>query len=137
MGRMVGGSTAVNGGTCFRTPSAVLDRWCEEMCTDEFSRDAMRPYFERVEHVLQTQPASRQHIGKISDVFQRGCDALGWSHFAIVRNAPGWSNYVLLMLFLVAFPLFTRWRKSAFETRRWSESSLAGDDDGGDDGEDD
>ncbi|MDQ5914845.1 MAG: hypothetical protein QG584_729 [Pseudomonadota bacterium] len=42
----------------------------------------------------------------------------------IARNAPGWSNYVLLMIFLVVFPLFTRWRRSAFETRRWSESSL-------------
>lgn len=89
MGRLVGGSTAVNGGTCFRTPSAVLDRWCEELGTDEFARERMRPYFERVEQVLQTQPASRQHIGSIADVFQRGCDALGWSHFAIVRNAPG------------------------------------------------
>ncbi|MBI2306061.1 MAG: DUF4178 domain-containing protein [Rhodocyclales bacterium] len=52
----------------------------------------------------------------------------------VVRNAPGWSNYVLLMIFLVAFPLFTRWRNAAFETQRWSESSLAGDE--GDDGED-
>jgi choline dehydrogenase-like flavoprotein len=49
----------------------------------------MRPHFERVESILQTQPASRQHIGRIANVFERGCDALGWSHFAIVRNAPG------------------------------------------------
>jgi choline dehydrogenase-like flavoprotein len=89
MGRLVGGSTAVNGGTCFRTPSAVLDRWCEELGTDEFSRERMRPWFERVEQVLGVQPASKQHIGRIADVFQRGCDALGWSHFAVVRNAPG------------------------------------------------
>jgi choline dehydrogenase-like flavoprotein len=89
MGRLVGGSTAINGGTCFRTPAPVLDRWCEDMRTDEFTRDAMAPYFARVEEVLEVQPASRQHIGKISDVFARGCDALGWSHFAVVRNAPG------------------------------------------------
>ena len=89
MGRLVGGSTAVNGGTCFRTPNAVLDRWCEELGTDELSRERMSPYFDRVEHVLQVQPAARQHIGRIADVFQRGCDALGWSHFALQRNAPG------------------------------------------------
>lgn len=89
MGRVVGGSTAVNGGTCFRTPPWVLDRWCEEIGTDEFERDKMRPAFERVESILQTAPAQRQHIGRIADVFARGCDALGWSHFAIVRNAPG------------------------------------------------
>ena len=37
MGRLVGGSTAINGGTCFRTPAWVLERWCEEIGTDEFS----------------------------------------------------------------------------------------------------
>jgi ribosomal protein S27E len=51
----------------------------------------------------------------------------------IARNAPGWSNYVLVMIFLAAFPLFSRWRRSAFETRRWSESSLFADDSSGDD----
>src|SRR5579872_4596733 len=28
VGRMVGGSTAINGGTCIRTPDSVLTRWC-------------------------------------------------------------------------------------------------------------
>ncbi len=32
-GDLVGGSTAVNGGTCFRTPPWILDRWCEELGT--------------------------------------------------------------------------------------------------------
>ena len=49
VGRMVGGSTAVNGGTAFRTPSWVLDRWCEEMGTDAFEPSRMAPYFEQVE----------------------------------------------------------------------------------------
>ena len=51
----------------------------------------------------------------------------------IVRNAPGWSNYVLVMIFLAAFPLFSRWRRNAFETSRWNESGLAADDSSGDD----
>ncbi len=89
MGRLVGGSTAVNGGTSFRTPRWVLDRWCEEMRTDEFTPARMEPYFRRVESILQVEPAKRQFVGKIADVFERGCDALGWSHFAIPRNAPG------------------------------------------------
>jgi hypothetical protein len=46
----------------------------------------------------------------------------------IVRNPVGWSNYALVMLFLGAFPLFTRWRRGAFEARRWSESDIVGDD---------
>jgi choline dehydrogenase-like flavoprotein len=89
MGRLVGGSTAINGGTSFRTPSWVMDRWCEEMRTDDFTPDRMQPHFEKVERILQVEPAKRQFVGKIADIFERGCDALGWSHFTIPRNAPG------------------------------------------------
>jgi choline dehydrogenase-like flavoprotein len=89
MGRLVGGSTAINGGTCLRAPPWVLDRWCEETQCDDFGPDAMRPYFERVERVLDVQPAERSRIGPIGEVMARGCDALGWSHFVMPRNAPG------------------------------------------------
>jgi len=88
-GRMVGGSTAINGGTSFRTPPWVLDRWCEELGTDEFLASRMTPYFERVEAHLQVGPSSRRHVGPIADVFQRGCDALHWKHGYLLRNAPG------------------------------------------------
>jgi hypothetical protein len=43
----------------------------------------------------------------------------------VVRNPAGWSNFVLLLIFLAVFPLLSRWRRSAFEARRWSESDLA------------
>lgn len=89
IGRLVGGSTAVNGGTCFRTPPWVLDRWCEELNTDEFADENMARYFERVEEVLQVAPSPRSVVGPIQDVISRGCERLGWSHFAIRRNAPG------------------------------------------------
>lgn len=46
----------------------------------------------------------------------------------VVRNPVTWSNYVLVMILLVMFPLFSRWRRNAFETRRWSESDFADDD---------
>jgi choline dehydrogenase-like flavoprotein len=89
MGRLVGGSTAINGGTCFRTPPWVLDRWCEELATDEFSPEVMSAHFDRVETILDVQVAHRRQIGPIGDVMARGCDALGWRHFPIRRNAPG------------------------------------------------
>ncbi len=89
IGRLVGGSTAINGGTCFRTPPWVLDRWCEELGTDELSRERMEPHFARVETVLDVTPAVQPEIGPIANVVARGCDALGWRHFAIRRNARG------------------------------------------------
>ncbi len=88
-GRLVGGSTAINGGTAYRTPAWVLDRWCEELGTDEFLASNMAPYFERVEAHLGVGPSSRRYVGPIADVFQRGCEALGWKHGLLQRNAPG------------------------------------------------
>ncbi len=88
VGRLVGGSTAVNGGTTFRTPPWILSRWCEELGTDDFSPSAMEPYFDRVEAVLGVAPAEKRRIGPIADIVARGCDALGWSHFRVRRNAP-------------------------------------------------
>jgi choline dehydrogenase-like flavoprotein len=89
MGRLVGGSTAINGGTCFRAPPWVHQRWSEELGTDALSEAAMAPHFERVERLLEVQPSPRETIGPIADFIARGCDALGWRHAAISRNAPG------------------------------------------------
>jgi hypothetical protein len=89
MGRMFGGSTAVNGGTCFRAPTWVHDRWCESFESPEFSASAFAPYYEKVERYLEVGPSPRAQIGPIGDVIARGCDALGWHHFAVNRNAPG------------------------------------------------
>ena len=53
----------------------------------------------------------------------------------VIRNPSGWSNYVLLLIFLAIFPLLSRWRRNSFEARRWRESDV-GDDAGGDGDED-
>jgi choline dehydrogenase-like flavoprotein len=91
-GRLVGGSTAINGGTCFRTPSWVLDRWCEELQTDELSPAAMLPHFQRIEARLGVEPAPLERVGPIATLMARGCDALGWSHGPVQRNAPDCSG---------------------------------------------
>jgi choline dehydrogenase-like flavoprotein len=89
VGRLVGGSTAINGGTCFRTPPWVLERWCDQVGTDDLSASSMAPYFEHVERFLEVAPSGRKEIGPIGDFIARGCDKLGWSHFPVQRNAPG------------------------------------------------
>ena len=48
----------------------------------------------------------------------------------------GWSNFVILLLFLLAFPAFAAMRKAAFETRRWAESDHAPVNSGDSDGDD-
>lgn len=52
----------------------------------------------------------------------------------VATGSAGWSNLVLLFVFLALFPLFTRFRRGAFEIRRWLASDHAPvyDDDGDD-----
>jgi choline dehydrogenase-like flavoprotein len=88
VGRLVGGSTAINTGTCFRAPPWVLDRWCEDIGTDELTREALDPYYARVERELRVEPARDEYLGGIARVVARGCDHLGWHHFPLDRNAP-------------------------------------------------
>jgi hypothetical protein len=54
----------------------------------------------------------------------------------VVTPRTGWSNFILVAVFLLVFPVFATLRRSAFETRRWSESDHApvgSDDSDGDD----
>src|SRR5437764_903416 len=88
MGRLVGGSTAINTGTCWRTPDWVLQKWVDAGLAD-LSPLRMEPFFERVEHELQVGPADPAHLGGVADVIARGCDVLGYSHRPLNRNAPG------------------------------------------------
>ncbi len=88
MGKLVGGSTAINTGTSFRTPDWILDRWCEDLNTDQLSPERMLPHFERVERALQIGPNEDKIIGPIGDIVSRGCEQLGWSHAKVPRNAP-------------------------------------------------
>jgi ribosomal protein L37AE/L43A len=43
----------------------------------------------------------------------------------VFSGGSGWSNYVMVMIFLIIFPIFTRLRLAAFEAKRWSESDHA------------
>ena len=42
----------------------------------------------------------------------------------VVRNQAAWSNYLILVLFLVALPLFSRTRVATFEAGRWSNADF-------------
>ncbi|MCC7076530.1 MAG: GMC family oxidoreductase [Acidimicrobiia bacterium] len=87
-GRLVGGSTAINSGTCFRTPDAVLSRWAERTGIPDLRPDAMARHLDRVEHVLEVTEAEPRWIGGVGRVIARGCDRLGYSHGPLRRNAP-------------------------------------------------
>jgi choline dehydrogenase-like flavoprotein len=88
-GRMVGGSTAINSGTCYRTPERTFALWRERFGLGaEFSSAGLAPYYERVEAMLHVAPASPLHLGEIGPIIARGAAHLGLSHGPLRRNAP-------------------------------------------------
>jgi ribosomal protein S27E len=42
----------------------------------------------------------------------------------VVRDQAAWSNFFLLLIFLAAFPLFSRYRMTAFEIERWKNADF-------------
>lgn len=88
IGKGVGGTTLINSGTCFRVPSSVLASW-RTSGLGEFTDDALAPHYEAVEKFLEVGPSSKAALGKPAELIAKGCDALGYSHHALKRNAPG------------------------------------------------
>jgi len=88
LGRTVGGTTAINSGTCYRTPDRVLHDWVHEFGLDELAPEKLAPHFARVEATLGVAPAEAKYLGGVARVIARGCDALGYKHQPLRRNAP-------------------------------------------------
>jgi choline dehydrogenase-like flavoprotein len=83
-GRCVGGSTVVNGGMSWRTPSRVLARWAKEV--DAITEQDMDPYFDEVESRLHVALQDPETIGRDSELLKAGADALGWQIVPNRRN---------------------------------------------------
>ncbi|MAE70806.1 MAG: GMC oxidoreductase [Gemmatimonadetes bacterium] len=89
-GKLVGGTTAINSGTCLRTPESVLQEWRGEHGFPEaFSPDRFGRYLDAVEKELDVAPADRRYLGAIAEIVGKGADALGKAHGPLPRNAPG------------------------------------------------
>ena len=65
-----------------------LRDWRTSSASASCSAEALAPYFERVEGVLGVAPADAAHLGGVARVIARGCDALGYQHAPLRRNAP-------------------------------------------------
>jgi len=88
IGRTVGGTTTVNSGTCYRIPDRVLRKWRDEFGLADFTPDNLNPYYERVEDALGVEAGRAEYLGGVARVIARGCDALGYDHNPLRRNAP-------------------------------------------------
>lgn len=89
LGKTVGGSTAVNSATCFRTPPAVLELWGRRFGLEELTAQEMDPYFRRVERELNVVKTPADVAGRNTAVVKRGADRLGYAGDYVYRNVRG------------------------------------------------
>jgi choline dehydrogenase-like flavoprotein len=85
-GRCVGGSTVVNGGMSWRTPTQVLQRWAHEEGVAAVSEREMEPYFAKVESRISVALQDPETIGKDMRLLKAGADARGWKIIPNLRN---------------------------------------------------
>ena len=83
--KVVGGTTVINSGTCFRAPDEVLDNWRDEHGVS-WARD-LDPYFVEAEEFLRVTPLDTERMGRNGQLAMEGAEALGVSSGPISRNA--------------------------------------------------
>lgn len=76
-GKVLGGSTVLNGGMCWRTPTEVLEEW-EARGLEHLAPQKLDPYFDLVEEVIQARYQNVGSEGENNQVFRRGAEAMGW-----------------------------------------------------------
>ena len=69
MGRVWGGTTLINSGTCFRTPEHIFNHWQKTFGLTDLNPQRFDPYFERVERNLHVAPADFGVMGKSNLLF--------------------------------------------------------------------
>jgi choline dehydrogenase-like flavoprotein len=90
-GRSVGGSTTVNWTSSFRTPKATLEFWQSRYQLLDWSWDALLPWFEQIEQLLNMKPWSVAPNTN-NQILLDGAQKLGWQAGIITRNVKGCAN---------------------------------------------
>jgi choline dehydrogenase-like flavoprotein len=88
MGRCIGGSSAMTGGVCFRTPDYVLADW-RKLGLAEFTPEAMEPYFLDVEKSVHVEEVPESMRSRSTALFAAGAAKLGYRVEPMRRNTNG------------------------------------------------
>lgn len=88
-GRAVGGSTLLNSAICFRTPTAILDKWQQEFEIPWADNAHYDPVFAEVEAAIGVAKVTPGQAKAHNLIFKQGVDALKLDGDFISRNAPG------------------------------------------------
>jgi len=85
-GRVVGGSTFINGAMCWRTPQKILKQWQWERGLHNFSEEQMNLYFSRVEKIIHAKPMIPEARNRDGELLKLGAERLGYRIQANIRS---------------------------------------------------
>ncbi len=90
-GRVLGGTSVVNGAISWRLPRDIHQEWCDAdpPLVDALPWDELDAVFDRVEDHLNIQPTDEAIAGPNNLLLERGAEALGIEHRPISRNVRG------------------------------------------------
>jgi choline dehydrogenase-like flavoprotein len=90
-GRMLGGSTVINGEVCFRIPDFILESWAAEHGVRGLSAAEMTSAFETVERMIHATPNDGRYLGS-GKRFAAGFSKLGIEDKPVVRSVKDCQN---------------------------------------------
>jgi choline dehydrogenase-like flavoprotein len=85
-GRMVGGSSPVTGGVCFRAPEHVLDEWSSSLAIDDLRPSEMQRWFDQVARDIHIEDVPVAMRSKSTALFIQGGESLGVKFDSMQRN---------------------------------------------------
>jgi choline dehydrogenase-like flavoprotein len=87
-GRMVGGSSPINGAICWRMPRDVHDEWCraDPALRQALPWDTIESVVDEFETRLNVRPTDPAVAGRKNLLLAKGAEALGLEHRPIRRN---------------------------------------------------
>lgn len=89
MGKGIGGSSALTGGVCFRTPDRVLDVWVRKRGLSELSPAKLAPYFDEVERAIHVEEVPLAMRSRSTELFALGAARVGLDVQPMRRNTLG------------------------------------------------
>ncbi|MBL8608993.1 MAG: GMC family oxidoreductase [Myxococcales bacterium] len=89
MGRVVGGSSVLTGGVCFRVPPSILHRWRTERGIAEMTEEELEPYYQEVETAVHVEEVPEEMRSRSTKLFVLGAARRGIEMRPMKRNTEG------------------------------------------------
>lgn len=86
MGRVVGGSSVLTGGVCFRVPEEINHIWSQERGLTDLTAAGMAPFYEAVEKVVHVETVPMEMRGIGTQRFGEGLQALHGADLVPLRR---------------------------------------------------